>query len=60
MVRPIGVFLWVFALLSLIVHQIGIFELLAGIATSLLLADVMISRLSGNRRHASPTLRDLL
>ena len=36
MVRPIGAFLVLFALLSLIVHQIGIFEFLAALASVLL------------------------
>ena len=60
MVRPVGVFLLVFALLCLIVHQIGMFEFLAATATSLLFADVMIARLWRNRREASPVLREPL
>ena len=33
MVRPVGAFLLVFALLSLIVHQIGMFEILGAVGT---------------------------
>ncbi len=46
MVRPVGVFLLVFALLSLIVHQIGMFEFLAALATALLAVDILLARLS--------------
>lgn len=60
MVRPVGVFLFLFALLSLIVHQIGMFEFLTATAASVLLADLMVARLSGNRRHVSPSLREPL
>ncbi|HKU27645.1 MAG TPA: hypothetical protein VJQ54_19395 [Candidatus Sulfotelmatobacter sp.] len=60
MIRPVGVFLLVFALLCLIVHQIGMFELLSALATSLLLADVMIARLASNRRPAGSGLREPL
>ena len=50
MVRPVGVFLLLFAVLSLIVHQIGMFELLVAVATTLLGADIMISRFSKTPR----------
>ena len=53
MVRPVGVYLLMFALLSLVVHQIGMFELLALVATALLVADVMIARFSHKARHGS-------
>lgn len=60
MIRPVGAFLLVFALLCLIVHQIGMCEFLAAVATSLLLADVMIARLWSHHRQASPVLREPL
>lgn len=60
MIRPVGVYLLMFALLSLIVHQIGMFELLAAIATALLLADVMIARFSKTRHESDPFRAPLL
>jgi hypothetical protein len=50
MVRPVGVFVLMFALLSLLVHQIAMFELLAALATVILSADVMIARFSSTPR----------
>jgi hypothetical protein len=59
MVRPIGAFLVLFALLSLIVHQIGIFEFLAALASVLLTLDIMRARFSTTPR-APGSLRDPL
>ncbi|HZQ94446.1 MAG TPA: hypothetical protein VFA67_05505 [Candidatus Sulfotelmatobacter sp.] len=59
MVRPVAAFIVVFALLSLIVHQIGMFELFAAAASLTLLVDVMIGRLSKSPRTPN-TLRDPL
>ena len=46
MVRPVGAFLLVFALLSLIVHQVGVFEFLVAVGTDLLAWDVTLARFS--------------
>jgi len=60
MVRPVGVYLLMFAFLSLIVDQIGMFELLAAVATAILLADVMIARFSHKGRHGSDPFHEPL
>jgi hypothetical protein len=52
MVRPVGAFLLMFALLSLIVHQIGMFEFLGAVGTALLVLDVMVARFSTSTRPA--------
>jgi hypothetical protein len=44
MVRPVGAFLMMFAVLSLIVHQIGIFEFLLAFGTALVAVDVVLAR----------------
>lgn len=49
MVRPIGVLLMLFALLSLIVHQIGMFEFLAVLGTALLALDSVVTRSSSSK-----------
>jgi hypothetical protein len=59
MVRPIGVFLMLFALLSLIVHQIGMFELLGAVGTAFLALDVVLARSSKSTR-AGTSLREPL
>lgn len=46
MVRPVGAFFLVFALLSLIVHQIGMFEILGVLGTVLLAWDITLARFS--------------
>jgi hypothetical protein len=46
MVRPVGAFLMMFALLSLIVHQVGIFEFLFAFGTVLVAVDVVLARFS--------------
>ncbi len=46
MVRPVGAFLLVFALLSLIVHQVGVFEFLVAVGAALLAWDVTLARFS--------------
>lgn len=58
MVRPVGVLLMVFSLLSLIVHQTGMFELLGGAAAALLAVDAVTARSSKSARATS--LRDPL
>jgi hypothetical protein len=50
MVRPVGAFLMMFALLSLIVHQIGIFEFLLAFGTALVAVDVVLARYSRDAR----------
>lgn len=57
MVRPVGAFLLVFAMLSLIVHQIGMFEFLAAVGTALLAWDIALARLS-KTPHPAGSLRD--
>lgn len=59
MVRPFGAFLLLFALLSLVVHQIGMFEVLGALGTALLVLDVMVARFSTSPRPATG-LRDPL
>lgn len=59
MVRPVGAFLLVFAMLSLIVHQIGMFEFLGAVGTALLAWDVALARLS-KAPHPTGSLRDPL
>ena len=59
MVRPVGAFLLVFALLSLIVHQIGMFEILAAVGTALLAWDIALARFSKTPQPAE-SLRDPL
>jgi predicted membrane protein len=58
MVRPVGAFLLVFALLSLIVHQIGMFEILGAVGTALLAWDIALARFSKTPHPGS--LRDPL
>jgi hypothetical protein len=60
MLRPVGVYLVMFALLCLIVHQIGMFELIAALATALLAADVIIARYSKTRHQDDPFREPLL
>ena len=48
MVRPVGAFLLLFALLSLIVHQIGMFES-GQLGTVLLAWDIALARFSSFR-----------
>ena len=60
MVRPVGVFLLVFALLSLIVQQLGMFELLGAAGVVLLGVDVLQSRLSSNERSMVPLRERML
>jgi hypothetical protein len=60
MVRPVGVFLLLFALLSLIVHQIGIFEFLTAAATVLLAVDIVYARFSRTPRVNSELREPLL
>lgn len=60
MVRPVGVFLFLFALLSLIVHQIAIFEFLTVLATVLLGVDAMYARFSRTPRASSDLREPLL
>ena len=59
MVRPDGAFLMMFALLSLIVHQIGIFEFLLAFGTALLALDIVLARFSRNA-HANNLREPLL
>jgi len=59
MVRPVGFFLLVFALLSLIVRQIGMFEILAAVGTALLAWDIALARFSKTPQQAG-SLRDPL
>lgn len=60
MVRPVGVFLLVFALLSLIVQQLGMFELLGATGVVLLGVDILQSRLSSNERSMVPLRERML
>jgi hypothetical protein len=59
MVRPVGVFLILFAVLSLIVHQIAIFEFLTVLAIIVLAVDTVYARFSRTPRVSSD-LRDPL
>jgi hypothetical protein len=59
MVRPVGAFLLVFAMLSLIVHQIGMFEILGAVGTVLLAWDIALARFS-KTPHPAGSLRDPL
>ena len=59
MVRPVGAFLMMFALLSLIVHQVGIFEFFLAFGTALLALDVVLARFSKNE-HAHDLREPLL
>ncbi|MGE5083039.1 MAG: hypothetical protein ACM3ND_09065 [Acidobacteriota bacterium] len=59
MVRPVGAFLLVFAVLSLIVHQIGMFEILGAVGTALLAWDIALARFSKTPQPAG-SLRDPL
>lgn len=59
MVRPVGAFLLVFALLSLIVDQIGMFEFLAAVGTALLAWDIALARFAKTPQPAA-SLRDPL
>jgi hypothetical protein len=60
MVRPVGAFLLVFALLSLIVHQIGMFEILGAVGTALLAWDIALARFTSKTPHPAESLRDPL
>ena len=59
MVRPVGAFLMMFALLSLIVHQIGIFEFLFAFGIVLVAVDVVLARFS-RQAHANDLREPLL
>ena len=59
MVRPVGAFLMMFALLSLIVHQVGIFEFLLAFGTALVALDMVLARFSRNA-HAHDLRERLL
>lgn len=59
MVRPIGAFLLLFSLLSLIVHQIGMFEFLGALATAMLAVDLLVARYR-NPRPANVVREPLL
>ncbi|MFL6306413.1 MAG: hypothetical protein ACJ713_13405 [Candidatus Sulfotelmatobacter sp.] len=59
MVRPVGAFLLLFALLSLIVHQIGMFEVLGAVGTALLAWDIALVRFFKTPEPAG-SLRDPL
>ena len=59
MVRPVGAFLLLFALLSLIVHQIGMFEILGAVGTALLAWDIALARFFKTPETAG-SLRDPL
>ncbi|HEX6822212.1 MAG TPA: hypothetical protein VF123_09170 [Candidatus Sulfotelmatobacter sp.] len=59
MVRPVGAFLLVFAVLSLIVHQIDMFEILGAVGAALLAWDIALVRFS-KTAQPSGSLRDPL
>jgi hypothetical protein len=59
MVRPVGAFLLVFALLSLIVDQIGMFEFLGAVGTAMLAWDITLARFA-NASQPAGSLRDPL
>jgi len=60
MVRPVGVFLILFAVLSLIVHQIAIFEFLTVLAIIVLAVDTVYARFSRTPRVSSDLRGPLL
>lgn len=59
MVRATGMVLMLFALLGLIVHQVGMFEFLGALGATLLTIDVVHARSSKSRRVMT-SLRDPL
>lgn len=55
MVRAIGAFLLLFSILSLVVHQSGMFVVLAGSAAAILAFDGLVAHLSKrSRAQVSP------
>lgn len=46
MLRPLSAFLVLFCLLSLIVHQVGMFEFLGAMAIAVLAIDIVLARAS--------------